>query len=63
MARRSKPSLLPVRISFEVTQISRGCLADAYDRLVPTKRWRLKPAGKLERSKDVTSARREGDHG
>jgi hypothetical protein len=63
MARRSKPDLLTIRVSFEVTRISRECLADAYDRLVPIKRRHLKPASKPERSKDVAPTRREGDHG
>ena len=63
MGRRGKPNLLTVRISFEVTRISRECLADAYDRLVPSTRRHLKPASKLERSKDVAPVRREGEHG
>jgi hypothetical protein len=63
MARRGKPNPLTVRISFEVTRISRECLADAYDRLVPTKRRHLKPTSELDRRKAVAPTRREGEHG
>jgi hypothetical protein len=44
MARRREPAQLKVRVSFETTRTSEQCLAQAYDRLVPISRRRLRPA-------------------
>lgn len=44
MARRREPSPPTVRVSFETTRTSEQCLAQAYDRLVPISRRRLRPA-------------------
>ena len=48
MDRRRSPTPLTIRTSFEATRISGRCLAEAYERLVPTTRRRPRSSWKAE---------------
>jgi hypothetical protein len=62
MARRSKPARLQIQVSFEATRISAQCLVDAYSRLVPITRRRLRQVRTPDPGGAVAPTRRGGDH-
>ena len=43
MDQQSRPAPLKIRVSFETTRLSAQCLIEAYDRLVPIRRRRIRP--------------------
>jgi len=43
MDQPSRPAPLTIEVSFEATRLSAQCLIEAYDRLVPIQRRRLRP--------------------
>ena len=63
MPRREKNRTeLTVRVSFETTRLSTQCLIEAYDRLVPNRRRRIRPLRELEPGEGDALTMRRSDH-
>ena len=62
MDHRRSPAPLMIRTSFEATRISGRCLAEAYERLVPTTRRLLPPPRALEPGERAAPTMRRDDH-
>ena len=62
MDHRRRPTPLTIRTSFEATRISGRCLAEAYERLVPTTRRRLRPPREPELGEGVAPTMRRVEH-
>ena len=56
------PTPLTIRTSFEATRISGRCLTEAYERLVPITRRRLRPSQGAEPGQNVAPTMRRDDH-
>ena len=62
MDQPSRPAPLTIEVSFETTRLSAQCLIEAYDRLVPIQRWRLRPPPEPEIGGGEALTMRRSDH-
>ena len=62
MDQPSRPAPLTIEVSFETTRLSVQCLLEAYDRLVPIQRRRLRPPREPEPREGVALINRRSDH-
>ena len=62
MDHRRRPTPLTIQTSFEATRIGGRCLAEAYERLVPTTRRRLGPPQEFEPGKGVVPMMWRSEH-
>ena len=62
MNQPSRPTPLTIQVSFEATRLSAQSLIEAYDRLLPTQRRRLRPPGEPASGKGEALTMRRSDH-
>jgi hypothetical protein len=62
MDQQSRPTPLMIKVSFETTRLSAQCLIEAYDRLVPNRRRRIRPLRELEPGEGDALTMRRSDH-
>lgn len=62
MDQQSRPTPLMIKVSFETTHLSAQCLIEAYDRLVPNRRRRIRPLRELEPGEGDALTMRRSDH-
>lgn len=62
MDQPSRPASLTVQVSFETTRLSAQCLIEAYDRLVPIQRRRLRLPLEPEPGDGEALTMRRDDH-
>ena len=62
MDQPSRPAPLTIEVSFEATRLSAQCLIEAYDRLVPIQRRRLRPPREPEPGEGEALTMRRSEH-
>ena len=62
MDQQSRPAPLKIQVSFETTRLSAQCLIEAYDRLVPIRRRRIRPPRGLEPGEGDALTMGRSDH-
>ena len=62
MDQPSRPAPLTIEVSFETTRLSAQCLIEAYDRVVPIQRRRLRPPRELEPGEGDALTMRRSEH-
>ena len=62
MNQPSRPAPLTIEVSFETTPLSAQRLIEAYDRLVPIRRRRIRPPRELEPGEGDALTMRRSDH-
>ena len=62
MDHRRRPTPLTIHTSFEATRLGGRCLAEAYERLVPITRRRLRLPQEAALGEGVASTMRRDDH-
>lgn len=62
MDQQSRPTPLTIKVSFETTRLSAQCLIEAYERLVPNRRRRIRPLRELEPGEGDALTLRRSDH-